>query len=89
MLAAFLTLLLGLDVIDIERSGEIVVPIALVLILAGSVITAVCVARLVWRVMSDPAWARWVLSILTFLAVAITYLGLASFGGCLLIAASY
>lgn len=55
------------------------------LIAVGALLSGYFVSRLVYRGITDPAWLRWVASILVFLLVAAGYLGLGFFGGCFLL----
>ncbi|MEQ1841501.1 MAG: hypothetical protein ABL994_13920 [Verrucomicrobiales bacterium] len=66
-----------------SNSGvESLLTLVLVLIGFGSLLSAGCVGRHVYRATGDPAFLKWFVSILSFLGVGVAYFAIATAGCC-------
>jgi len=79
--AYFVIYLLSSNNRPFGASDDVLIGLVFTLIGIGTIYCATCVARKVFKSIESPGASRWVLSILTFIGVAIGYIAIA-FAGC-------
>ena len=66
----------------VPNGGDDWIGVAMILIVIGALISGFCVSQTVYRGLRDPVWAQWLLSIITFVCVALAYVGIGLAGCC-------